>query len=82
MIFILVEPSKNLKNFFCSILDKMCENDADYYTKEENYQTEFNKNLKLCIDTFKNLFDDSLKLTCVCAPGKLNLFLVINIQNK
>jgi galactokinase len=47
------------------------------YTKEENFKIEFNKNISLCIEEFKKLFNESLNLTHVCAPGNSLLFSVL-----
>ena len=66
LFFLLLRYS--IKEIIGSI-NKMSSSESDYYTKAENYQIEFNKSLKQCVDKFKELFDDSLKLTCVCAPG-------------
>lgn len=39
--------------------------------KVDQYDIEFNENLKLCINEFKNLFGNGVTPICVCAPGTI-----------
>ena len=43
------------------------------YSDSSKYEKELNENLEACKTEFKALFNADSELTCVCAPGRVNL---------
>lgn len=43
------------------------------YDNESKYEEEFQANLSACKSEFEQIFGKESELTCVCAPGRVNL---------